>query len=68
MIPEIEIGMGTYSAILIQLPTFNYANLPRALYVGLISPTIIGRDIVKWGLSTHFTSERKLGKIRADLT
>ena len=50
------------------MPIFDYENLPRALYLGLVAPTIRGKDIVTWGLATHFTDERNLDKIRSDLT
>lgn len=50
------------------MPDFDRRNLPRALYIALYVPQIIGEDIVKYGLATHYVEARKIDQMKAELS
>ena len=66
-IPETNMPMGTDQAVACLLPTFDRANLPRALYISLACPQVKGLDVVRHGLATHFVKADDLGGLKAEL-
>ena len=53
-LPETHIYFSSDASALSLMPTFNPANLPRALFIALTMTRITGEDIVRNGLATHF--------------
>lgn len=43
-------------------------NISLGLYLGITGHRIKGRDLVKWGIATHYVPQDKLDVLRQDIT
>lgn len=43
-------------------------DISLGLYLGLTGTRVVGRDLVKWGLATHFVDESQLSELYSRIT